>query len=381
MPRHPHRYEPAPACGYLPAARARIASATGDVYRLWEGDSYLMPPAGMRLEDVDLGNPANYRYASFRGDAALRAAIVAKLARVNAVATTPAAVAITGGATHGLACAFRAVVAPGDEVLVLAPYWPLVRGQLAVVGATLVEVSDVHRLAEHVTPRTAAIYFATPSNPDGVVLGEAELAAIAHVATTHDLWVIADEAYEAVVYDGAHRSIAAHPGLAERTITVFSLAKTYAMAGMRVGYVVAPEPVATSIIATSMHTIFHVPVHLQALALRALEHGDDFIAFARSQYRIARDATVARLAPLGITTPAGGVFVFFDLAPLAARRGCSAAELFDRLLDAGVGLTPGGIFGAGYETWARLCYSAAPPDRVAEGVARVVSVLAGDDAP
>ncbi|MEO8701227.1 MAG: pyridoxal phosphate-dependent aminotransferase [Kofleriaceae bacterium] len=372
MPRSPSRYEPAPVSGYLGPAGLKLATQGGS-YKLYEGDSYLVPPEGLRLEDVDLRDPANYRYTSFRGSPALRDALVAKLARQNAITATPAAIAITAGATHGLACAFRAVLAPGDEVLVLSPHWPLIAGQLRAVGATLVEVPFGSDPGGFVTPKTAAIYFATPNNPDGHVLDAPALAALATFAATHDLWVIADEAYEDFVYEGAHRSIAALPGMAARTITAFSLSKTYAMAGLRLGYVVAPEAVATSILAMSLHSIYHVPVHLQALALRALERGADFIAHARGLYREARDATVAKLAPLGVTAPPAGVFVFFDLAP-------HGPDLFDRLLDAGVGLTPGGMFGARFRTWARLCYSAAPPDQVALGVDRLLAVISAGNA-
>src|SRR5262249_1202749 len=164
----------------------------------------------------------------------------------------PNAIQITAGATHAFACALRLLCDPGDEVLLLAPYWPLIRGNVLAVGARPVEVpftSELYQgadpaelLAGRVTKRTAAIYVTTPTTPDGKVLDARALEAVAEVAVSADLWVLADEVYEDYAFDGrAHRSIATLPGLDSRTLSVYSFSKSYGLAGLRVGYVTGPE--------------------------------------------------------------------------------------------------------------------------------------------
>ena len=384
MPRHPLLHEPAPPCGYMGRTMQAVGAQT-DVFRFWEADSTLIPPEGARLSDLGLDDGDYYRYGSFRGHPPLREALAAKLAARNRIQAAAGQIAITAGATHALSCATRALVGPGDEVLLLAPFWPLIRGQVTMTGARAVEVpfsaelirdpgAEPRDLIErYITPRTAAIYFASPNNPDGKVLGARELSAIADLAARHDLWLLADEAYEDFIYDGERLSIAARPGMADRTATVYSFSKSYAMSGLRVGYVVGPEPLVSAVLALGLHSIYHVPYHLQSAALLALQRGDDFIDESRDRFRAARDLTMRHLGRFGIATPEGGAFVFFDLSALAPGR--SAADVHDRLAAEGLPLTPGRIFGAAYTDWARLCYTATPPDRLQAGLERLAGVL------
>src|SRR5215813_1489458 len=195
MPRHPSISQ---AAGDLPAsifARLveRLAGHSGAVFPFHLGDTHLLPP--VRLESLDFGSAgALYTYAPPAGDPLLIEAVVRKLAAKNGINTTPAAIQITAGATHAFACAMRLVCDPGDEVLLLAPYWPLIRGCALAVGARPVEVpftSELYEgadpaelLARHVTRRTAAIYVTTPNNPDGKVLDVRALEAVAEVAVS-----------------------------------------------------------------------------------------------------------------------------------------------------------------------------------------------------
>lgn len=394
MPRFPSISAPAAS---LPASIfsrlvERLARYQGETYPFHLGDTHFLPPDMSRLERIawqETVTPNHlYRYGTPSGDAELIDAIVQKVAAKNDLLVGPGCVQITAGATHAIFCAARALLDHGDEVLLLAPHWPLIRGHIMALGAKPIEVpfsselaasaaagGDLRTLIEpYITPRTAAIYLITPNNPDGKVMGERELAAIADVARKHDLWVLADEVYEEYTFDGrAHRSIATLPGMLERTLTVFSFSKSYGLAGLRVGYVVGPESLIASLRKLANHTIYNVPRAMQAAALAALRGGAPFLAAARADYQAARDATLARLTlPCGV--PEGGSYVFVDFTPLLGP-GQQAIHILERLAEEGILLAPGDAFGAKYGTFARLCYTAVPRSRLEAGLEKMAAVL------
>ena len=364
--------------------RERIAARPDAFYGFWLGQSYREPPPGARL--AELGDPPDlYRYGPLRGEQALLDAIVAKLAAKNGVRVTAKNLVVTAGGAHAASVAMQAVLAPGDEVLMLSPHWPYNRGHVLATGARHVEVPfssrelddgapAAARIEPYITPRTAAILYASPNNPDGHVMSDRDLEDLAELARRHDLWVIADEVYEDFVYDGRHRSIATLPGMAERTLTTYSLSKSYSLAGARVGYVVAPEAVATRVLGAACHSVFHPTIIAQRIAVRAIATGDDYLADCREDFRGARDLAVERLAPFGVRAPAGGLYVFLDLAPLA-RGGRTVADVLDRLCDDGLPLCPGDVFGTAYGQRARLCFGAMPRARLAEGLDKLVDAL------
>ena len=230
--------------------REHLARFPGDVIPLQIGDTHLAPPSG--LAELEWGTPSDlYAYGPPAGWPPLVDAIVKAARDRSHLAVTADNVQIACGATHALSCAVQALCDPGDELILLTPHWPLIKGMSIGHGVVPVEVAFGPDLAANIeraiTPRTAAIYYATPNNPDGVMLTEAELTTITELAAKHDLWILADEVYEHYCYDRSHVSIAAHPIAAARTVTVFSFAKSYAQAGLRVGYALAPEPVAAAL--------------------------------------------------------------------------------------------------------------------------------------
>jgi aspartate/methionine/tyrosine aminotransferase len=369
--------------GVFAELQTRIDAAVArgvDLVPLHIGDTCMPPPP---LGDAWTKAPLS-AYGPTSGLADLRSAFASRLARHGhgpAAIDPERHVLVGAGATHALACAARAVLSDGDEVLLLAPYWPLAHGIVTQTGARAVEVPftdrmraepglDVRRTLEaHLTPRTRAIYAITPNNPDGAVSSDATLEAIADVARRHDLWVFADEAYADWVYEGRHRSIAQLAGMAKRTISAYSASKSHALAGARIGCVVASEEVIGAARRVSVHTVFNVPVAMQRAAVAALEGDEGWTDRARDRYRAARDMVVASLAGHRFAVPEGGAYVFLDLAPELAGR--PLAELLARAVDEGVVLTPGEAFGAAYRTHARLCFTSVPIERVLEGVARL----------
>jgi aspartate/methionine/tyrosine aminotransferase len=360
--------------------REHLARFPGDFIPLQIGDTHL-PPAS-RLDEVrwtDLAPVDLYAYGSPNGYAPLIHAIVDKAARRNRIAVTEAGVQVTVGATHALACTVQALCNPGDELILLTPHWPLIRGMALGFGVVPVEIPmragdarDLRaRLDAAITPRTAAIYYATPNNPDGMMLSRAEVAAIVDAATHHHLWLLADEVYEDYAYDAEHISAAALPGGAARTVTVFSFAKSYAQAGLRVGYALGPEAVIATIKKLVNHSVYNVPVAMQRAGLDALTRGNAFLADARGRYCAARDRARTRLTA-SADCPPGGAYLWVDFRAW----GDTCLPILERCAAAGVLLAPGTAFGESCGAYARLCFTGVPPERLDEGIDRINSVLA-----
>ncbi|MGH0028151.1 MAG: pyridoxal phosphate-dependent aminotransferase [Myxococcota bacterium] len=381
MPRAPHfaaATRAMPGAVFSPIA-GRMADVPGGVCPLHVGDTWREPCVGARMEDLHEAElPGLHRYADTRGRPELVEAIVEKARARNRIPCDPEDVLVTAGATGALGASLGAIASPGDEVLVLAPFWPLIRGIVEAFRATPVEVpffdrvhgaSDaVAALREKTTSRTVALYVSTPSNPTGRVLPSDWLEAIAEWAASQGLWLLADEVYEDYVYRGEHVSIARF--VPERTLSVFSFSKAYGMAGNRVGYLVGPAAAVAEARKISTHTFYAAPTAGQLAGLRALEGGDAWIAESRAAYQRIGDATAARL---GVPAPQGATYHFVDVASRLDERGVWG--FLEDCVGQGVALAPGPSCGQGYDTWVRLCYTAAPPEQVEDAVARVATLL------
>jgi len=357
----------------------------GDLVPLQIGDTAVDPPDEARFVGGD--DPALYRYGATAALATLRHAIASWLASVRNFPNVDAEreVLVGVGGTHAIFCAARTILDAGDEVALAAPYWPLAPGIIASCGARTIEVPLTDRLyrdptldagalfAAALTERTRAIYVITPNNPDGKVLSRRHLEQIAALARERDLWVIADEVYadHAFSSEAPHVSMATLPGMRERTITAYSLSKSHALAGARIGYVVAPSEVIAAARRVSTHTVFNVPVIAQNSALAALRAGPRWVEEARAHYREARDvaASALRDLPIDFSLAEGGTYLFIDFT--RALKGQPLRVLLESAIDRGVLLAPGEAFGAAYANWARLCYSAVPPDRLHVGLSRL----------
>jgi aspartate/methionine/tyrosine aminotransferase len=370
------------------APRIEAHARTGaDLVGLHIGDTYRSPPGNASFARVSAEDDEElYKYGPVVGLEALREAFAARLrARGHGPPSVEGErnVVVACGGTHALFCGARAILEPGDEVLVASPYWPLSVGVLRAAGAIPVEVPLTARLyadpaldpaavlSACVTPRTRALYITTPNNPDGKVLSAPQLEAIARFALATGIWVIADEVYADYVYDGEHRSIARCDGMSERTVSVYSLSKSHGLAGARIGFLVAPERVTRVARRVATHTVFHVPLAAQRVGLVAASGDDSWIDDARRDYHETRDSMVRAFDGAGvrITAPQGGSYVFIDFAPLLGGR--RLKELLERCIDRGVLLAPGEAFGAPFASWARLCFTSVARARLLEGVARL----------
>jgi aspartate/methionine/tyrosine aminotransferase len=360
----------------------RLAGIRGEVYPLHIGDTYLDPLSWLSGELIGAeSSPELARYAHPDGRTDLVERICERLSEEGFPAGAEE-IQITCGATHGLFSAAAALLAPGDEVLVLAPYWPLIPGILRTTGAVPIEVPFFDRVAAgaaadfeslvgpYLGERTAALYFNSPNNPSGQVLSRAQLEALAAFARKHDLWVLADEVYAGFVFGEKPPLVAALPGMKERTLSAFSFSKGYAMAGYRVGYLVGPAAIVEVVRKISTHTVYSVSGIGQLLAARVLARGPALRDAIRDSYRACAEIT-ARTLRARFHAAQGGAYVFLDL-----RHTGDPAAVLARALDRGVALAPGEAFGPSYRGWARLCYTAVPPARLEGGLRLLNEVLA-----
>lgn len=389
MPRHP---DASPITESLTAyvfsaARKRAVQATEVPYKLHIGDTWLEPVPAAQVDALSCAQtPGIHRYAPVQGLPELLDAIERKLARRTPTATVPRDnIQVTPGCTGAMAIACRALLGAGEEVLLPSPYWPLIKGVIASVGAAPVEVPFMHRLGDpeldiealleaRVTPQTSAIYLNSPCNPTGTTLNEAEAAAVARVAARHDLWIFCDEVYEDLYYtDEPPSSLWARGDFIDRAVVGHSLSKAYAMAGARVGWVHGPASAMQAIRAMQTFHAYCAARPMQMAAAAALDHGDDWLAESRAIY-----AEACRLAAdgLGLDAPPGGTFLFFDAS--AWLGGGDVLDLLQRCREVGVTLTPGAASGGDFATHLRLSFTAVPPEQVADAVSRLNTVFRRD---
>ncbi len=379
MPRHPgfSRGLAGVSGSVYSALAERLARHAGPVYPLHVGDTFMEPPEGCRMEDLTVAEyPGMHRYAAPHGRADLLAALVERVESRMGVPTERSEILVAAGATGALGAVAGAILDPGDEVLILAPHWPLISGivrsfhgkpvPVPFLGVADSAESAVEIVEGHRSAATAALYLSSPNNPTGRVIPPAWIEALVEWACRHDLWVIADEVYEDYCFAGERRY--ARPLAPERVFSAHSFSKAYGMAGNRCGYVVGPPAAMAQALKVSTHTFYSTPTAAQIAALRALDgRGDRWAAAARDLYRASGERAASRL---GVPPPEGSTFLFLDLAPLLDERGL--VGFLEDCAERGLLLAPGPSFGP-YPTHARLCYTAAPPEVVAEGV----EVLAG----
>ncbi len=337
------------------------------------GDTWRQPPDVARLEHAVANLPKNgYAYANPNGHEELRAAVAERLGRKGLPGLTAENVHVTSGGTGAIAAVWHTLLQPGDEVLVLAPFWPLVRGIIRSVGGVAVEVPFyaamragrpvAEVLAPFVTPRTVAVYVTSPNNPCGTVLSRAQLAEMAAFCVRHDLWALADEAYHDFAYAPAeHAFLATFPGMAQRTTTVLTASKSYALAGTRIGFLVGDPAWLDAARRSTTHSIYQVPLVCQLSVLQAVALAEPWVRETRDLYLAARDLThrslQARFEPAQ-----GGGYVFADLAD--ELDGMPMMQYLSDLLREGVCISPGDAFGNDFPTFARICYTAVPLDHL-----------------
>ena len=342
--------------------KLRASGAT--VYQFEGGEPYINTPDFIKSAMVRALAENRTRYAPSSGIPELRAAIAEKLRDKNRIPARDTDVIVLNGGMQGLFGAFQSVVNPGEEVLVFSPYWTPIKDLISHCQAKAVLVPTAVARAEgfeetlkrYAGGRTRAIYYNTPQNPTGVVFTREEAKAVARFAQDRDLIVIADEAYEDLIYEEEHFSIASIEGMFERTITCFTFSKSYAMTGWRLGYTVACEPWMTGLRKTTLYSSNGVSTPTQWAGLAAFNTKSNILDEQRAAYRQRRDLLLAGLNELGLTceTPAGAFYAFPDVRRISNDSREAAEFLLDR---AQVATVPGVVFGEHGEGHLRFSFS------------------------
>ena len=322
------------------------------------------------------------KYTPNAGIKPLRDAIAYKLWEENGIKCDPDKnLIVTGGATQGLMLAIATLVDQGDEVIIQGPNWPDYKGQLDTVGAKTVyarvsEENDFKMTADIIEPliteKTKLIIINSPSNPTGGVLDENDLKEIAALVKKHKIFIISDEPYEKLVYDGfTQKSLAAvDDGLEEYVITINSLSKTYAMTGFRVGYICASERIMKEMIKLQEFMIASIPEPMQMAAREALLHGEkdveEMVAYYDRNRRLIVEG-LNRIKGFSCHNPKGAFYVFPNITGF----GKSSVETAEYILEkTHVVTAPGSAFGEGGEGYIRICY-ASKYEQIKEALARM----------
>ncbi len=354
-----------------------------DPYRLDQGDVSFDAPASVKEAMIRAVEENKTHYLQTNGVPRLRELIAKKLREKNGVPVNdPEDVLVTTGGIHAVYMLAQALLEPGDEVLIPDPEWPPCAGCILTARAVPVGVPlheslawrwDLDELERMVTPRTRVLYVNSPNNPTGGVLRRADLERIAEIARERDLWVIADEAYEDVVFEGEHVSIASLPGMYARTIPLHTFSKSYAMTGLRLGYVAIKDPkVRERAKKILLYTASNVASVVQFGGIGALEGSQACIGEFRAELARRRDLFYAGIAEaahgvLSGNPPHGAFYAFLRIDPSWPEGDRSTPSLSWRmaefLIEHGrIGCVPGVDFGANGEGYIRFCFARDPKD-------------------
>ncbi|WP_192035626.1 pyridoxal phosphate-dependent aminotransferase [Halomonas sp. YLGW01] len=343
--------------------RALARQAAGeDITVLSVGDPDFATPAPIVESAVESLRGGATHYPDVHGKLALRQAIAERY-RARDVAATPERLIVMAGAQCGLYAAAQCLLDPEDEVIVPEPSYVTYEAVLRSTGARMVRTPlrgdanfrlDVADLEAAITPRTRAIMLNSPHNPTGQLIDAASWAAIAELCRRHDLWLISDEVYAELIFEGEHVCAASLPGMAERTVVVDSLSKSHAMTGWRLGWVLGPQALIEHMANLALCMLYGCPDFIQDAARDALTRELPERDVMRETYRARRDAVCSALADcpaVDVIRPAAGMFLMLDVRAT----GLSSQAFADRLLDEeGVSVLSGEAFGPSATGFVRL---------------------------
>jgi aspartate aminotransferase len=387
----------APSSTLAVQAKARELRARGvDVISFGAGEPDFDTPERIKDAAIQAMRRGQTKYTEVGGIPELRAAVCAKLKRDNGLDYEPADVLVSVGAKHTLFNLVVALVNPGDEVLVPSPYWVSYPEQVRLLGGVPVEVPtteasgfdlDPDRLHTAVTPRTRLIVLNSPNNPTGAVFSRAALEAVARLAVERGLWIVSDECYEALTFEGRHLSIASFgPEIKARTITVNTCSKAYAMTGWRIGYAAGPRALIRAMTDVQSQVTSNPSSIAQWAAVEALGGAQDEVAKMAGEFDRRRRLIIAGLNALpGVSCvmPRGAFYAFANVSGLFGRtwRRPEGAVRLEGSLDvtsflleqARVAVVPGKDFGS--DAHVRLSYATSDA-LISEGLARMAAALA-----
>jgi aminotransferase len=349
-----------------------LLDSVDGVISLAVGQPDFPTPTSITQAGVDSMLAGHTGYTSNYGLIELRQLLGNQLERMYGVAYAPEReLLVTTGVSEALDLAIRAVIDPGDEVLVPEPGYVAYEPVISLAAATYVPVPTeastnfvvtVDALRAKMTPATKAILLGYPCNPTGAVLDRDSMEAIARFAEEHDLIVISDELYDRLVYGVQHICFASLPGMRERTILLGGFSKAYAMTGWRLGYAAAPERILEAMMKVHQYVMMSAPTAAQYAAVEALEHGEEDVRGMVAEYDRRRQMVVRRFRGMGLDTvePRGAFYAFPDIRSSGIEDDVEFAERL--LIEERVAVVPGSTFGGSGRGYIRVCYAASYED-------------------
>lgn len=355
------------------------AIARPGTIRLETGEPNFSPPAHILEAFSSASRTGHNRYTATEGITPLRTAIAEKLKRVNNINRGTEEILVTPGGIPGLFLAFLGVAQSGDEILVPDPGWPDYLGGLATLGIRPVRYSleaphykpQLTEMTGLLTKRTRAIVLNCPGNPTGQLLTQAETEAVCEWAVAHDLWVISDEVYDQIVFEG--RAFSPALWIPERTLAVYSFSKTYAMTGWRLGYLAGPDWAIDSLTRVAMGAWSSVSEPLQYAGVAALTGSQEAVESMRRAYQARRDLAERTLARFNIATshPDGAFYLLARIGSAMPSRDFALRLLAEE----GVAVAPGSAFGTTAEHWVRISL-ASSEESLKQGLTRLAHLAA-----
>lgn len=356
-----------------------IINTMPDVISLGIGEPDFVTPEHISRAGIRSIEEGHTHYTSNYGMLELREEIAAMLDRRYGLKYNPAnEILVTVGVSEGVDLAMRTLINPGNEVISLDPGYVAYEADIIFADGVPVPVSTYAKydfsvraaeIAAAITPRTKMILLGNPNNPTGAVVPRSELEGIAKLAIEHDLIVAVDEVYSRLVYETEHVSIAALPGMRERTVLLDGFSKAYAMTGWRIGYVAAPAYILEAMVKIHQYTIMCAPTSAQEAALEALRHGEEDVQAMHYDYARRRRMFVDGLNRIGLTCcePHGAFYAF----PSIASTGLTDEDFTEKLLfEEKVAVVPGSAFGVAGAGYVRCSYCTAY-DKLEEALVRM----------
>jgi aminotransferase len=363
-----------------------IVQGTKDVISLGVGEPDFATPWHIREAAIYALERGKTSYTSNLGLLKLREAITAGVAKHFQACYDPKTeILIAVGVSEAMDLAFRALINPGDEVIYHEPCYVSYAPGIALAHGIAVAVScraengfsvTAEAVEKVITPRSKILVLNFPTNPTGGTMGRADLEKIAAVARRHNLLVMTDEIYAELTFEGEHTSIAALPGMKERTIFLHGFSKAYAMTGFRIGYACGPPQIIEAMMRIHQYSMLCASSLSQEAALEAIQHGAADTVEMREQYRLRRNFIVDAFNQMGLPChlPRGSFYAF----PCIRSTGLTSKEFAVRLLEnEKVACVPGSAFGASGEGYLRCCFAAAMEqiEAAAERMARFVKTI------
>ncbi len=348
-----------------------IVQNMDNVISLGIGEPGFVTPWRIREAGIYALERGRTSYTSNYGHLKLRRAISKYVTQNYNVSYSPDnEVLVTVGVSEAMDIALRAIINPGDEILFHEPCYVSYHPSVGLCHGKPVAISTraennfaltAEDVAAAITPKTKALIISFPTNPTGATLGQEQLAKLAKICVDNDILVITDEIYSELTYSGKHHSIAAEPGMRERTIFLHGFSKAFAMTGFRIGYACAPADLLEAMLRVHQYAMMCAPIVSQDAATEALEHGLDDMQMMREQYRLRRNFIVNSFNQLGLTChrPEGAFYAF----PSIQSTGLNSREFAVQLLEQHrVAMVPGNAFGHSGEGYVRASYCATMTD-------------------